>query len=142
MRRHPIPVVAACIVSDSKGLPKVLLSRKKESHDEKGISRNPELLGKREFPGGIIEGKETPEQALTREIREELNISIEVSKLLHAKSVSFKDRKPYLILFYLCCTSEEIPADCEYVSIFDYEDNSDILPGDFEVFGYLKELFN
>ena len=142
MRRHPIPVVAACIVSDSKGSPVVLLSRKKEGHDEKGISRNPELLGKWEFPGGIVEGNEAPEQALIREIREELDISIEVNELLHAKSVSFKDRKPYLVLFYLCHTSEKAPADCKYVSVFDYEDDLDILPGDLEVFDYLKEFFS
>lgn len=36
-----------------------------------------------EFPGGKIEAGENPEQALRREIKEELAVEIEVGELLH-----------------------------------------------------------
>jgi 8-oxo-dGTP pyrophosphatase MutT (NUDIX family) len=54
-----IPVVAACIVDEQRG---ILLHRKNEP-------RNPELLGKWEFPGGMMEYGEDPYASLRREIR-------------------------------------------------------------------------
>ncbi len=67
-----VPVVAACIVS--KGW--VLLAQRK----------TPKILaGKWEFPGGKVEESETPEEALRREIREELGIPIKIRNLLSAR---------------------------------------------------------
>lgn len=41
-----------------------------------------EFEGLWEFPGGKIEVGETPEQALTREIKEEMEVNIQVEKFL------------------------------------------------------------
>jgi 8-oxo-dGTP diphosphatase len=62
MKKH-IRVAAAVIVRDGHFL---LSKRKLEQHQG----------GKWEFPGGKIEANETLEQALSREIREEINIEV------------------------------------------------------------------
>ena len=141
MRRHPIPVVAGCII---KQYPlRILLHKKSEAVDEHGISRNPELLGLWEFPGGIIEGSESPQQALEREIRKELGIIITVKDLLEAKTVTFGDKKPYLLLFYLCQTNyEPSPDGCEYFRAVDVPAiRQQVIPGDLLVIDELLRRF-
>ncbi len=58
-------LVAACALVDSDG--RVLLSRRPEGRAMAGLW---------EFPGGKLESGETPEQALIRELREELGIDV------------------------------------------------------------------
>lgn len=68
------------------------------------ISRRPQgshLAGYWEFPGGTIESGETPEQALMREIKEELALDIRVGQL-YMQDVFEYDEKIVDISFYMC----------------------------------------
>jgi 8-oxo-dGTP diphosphatase len=55
-----------------------------------------------EFPGGKIEAGESPEQALVREIREELSTDITIEELLH--TVEYDYPKFHLTLHCYLCT--------------------------------------
>lgn len=62
----PLVLVAACALIDGEG--RVLISQRPKGKP---------LAGLWEFPGGKLEGSETPEQALVRELLEELGIAVE-----------------------------------------------------------------
>lgn len=65
--------------------------------------RKPEKIlgGLWEFPGGKLEHGEKVEDALLREVKEELEIQVTIDKLLHVKSYVY-DHGAVLILFYFC----------------------------------------
>lgn len=68
----PVHVVAG-VITDARG--RILLARRTEGRD---------LAGLWEFPGGKVDPGETPEQALVRELREELGIQAQVGDALIA----------------------------------------------------------
>jgi len=63
--------VVAAVITDARG--RVLLNRRTENRDMAGLW---------EFPGGKRESGETSEQALVRELREELGIEADVGEWL------------------------------------------------------------
>ena len=83
------------------------------------ITRRPpgtHLAGLWEFPGGKIEPGETPQQCLVRELQEELDIQIDVSKLLYTTTYEYEDR--IVRLYFLQCrlrSGEPRPIGCAQV---------------------------
>ena len=87
--------VVAGLIFEKSGC--VLLARKPNTK-----TKNKDVW---EFPGGKVEPGETPEQALTRELREELTIHIQDT---HFCTNLWSPDKRWRLLFYLTRTEDPI----------------------------------
>lgn len=97
--KHTIEVVGAAIIREGR----VLIAKRKAS------GPLPFLW---EFPGGKLEKGETPEQAVAREIREELGVNIEVGRELARGKASVQSTTIALRVFEarLQSENEEVQA--------------------------------
>jgi 8-oxo-dGTP diphosphatase len=68
-------------------------------------NRNKYMGLKWEFPGGKVEANETLQEALTREIYEELNINIDVYEKIAEER--YKDSKINIVLHYFLCSIKD-----------------------------------
>lgn len=82
---------------------------------QRGASQYPYIHGKWEFPGGKIEPGESPEAALTREIQEELHLSIAVDRHLITVAHDYPDFHISLAA-YRCTTAAGNPILTEHVA--------------------------
>ena len=67
-----------------------------------------EFKGQWEFPGGKVESGETPQQALIREIQEELDVKIEVGELIDTIEYDYPTFHLSMDCFWCVVTDGEI----------------------------------
>ncbi|MHB8157921.1 MAG: (deoxy)nucleoside triphosphate pyrophosphohydrolase [Desulfocucumaceae bacterium] len=98
-------IVTAAVITDGD---RVLITQRKKGS-------NQEL--KWEFPGGKLEDGEDPEHCIKREIKEEINIDIEVKKIFKVVMHSYGDRN-ILLLAYRCShlAGEPVTLECNSIS--------------------------
>ena len=100
-------VVAACALIDSDG--RILLARRPEGRSMAGLW---------EFPGGKLEPGETPEQALIRELREELGVDVSQACLAPFTFASHGYGDFHLLMpLYLCRRWKNVPQPKEGQSL-------------------------
>ena len=104
-------------IIDHKNLKIVVSIALINNENEILLSKRPEkkhLSGFWEFPGGKVEEGETPEKALIREVKEELNIDIN-NKCIAPLSFSEFDYKNFqlLLLLYICRRWDGEPMSME-----------------------------
>ena len=91
-RKRPIVIVAACALLDGERA--VLIAKRPEGRP---------LAGLWEFPGGKVEAGEEPEEALIRELHEELGVDIEKRDLAPFTFASHAYPEFHLLMpVYLC----------------------------------------
>lgn len=84
--QHPIRVTAAIIRRPGQ----ILLARRQ---------RGDHLAGHWEFPGGKIEGGETPEQCLARELEEEFGVGAAVGRFVASSRHAYDTREIELLVY-------------------------------------------
>ena len=101
-----------------------------------------EFINMWEFPGGKIESGETKEQALVREIKEELNIEISVDKF----AIDIEYQYPNFYLFMSCFVCSIKEGSIEFLEHNDGKwitkeelNTLNWLPADIDAVNYLKE---
>ena len=82
-----------------------------------------------EFPGGKVEANETLQEALTREIHEELNIDINIYEKLAEER--YKDSEINIVLHYFLCSIKDGVINLNEHEAMEWVDKTDFDKYDF-----------
>lgn len=103
----PLLLVVACALVDADG--RVLIAQRPQGK---------QLAGLWEFPGGKLEPGESPEEALVRELREELGIETKVACLAPLTFASHSYESFHLLMpLFVCRRFEGMPVALEHQAI-------------------------
>ena len=94
-------------------------------------NRNKHLGLKWEFPGGKVNINETFEEALVREIKEELNIKINIHEKIADEK--YKDDKIDIVLHYYLCAHES-----GIMELNEHENFAWVIKEDFEKYDFAE----
>ena len=104
-----------------------------------------EYKGKCEFPGGKREEGESGEEALYREIREELDSKVEIEKLICTTDFDYPTFHLTMDVYLASLVEGKLTLleheDAKWVSL-DSIDNLDWLPADWSVIDEIKKHFS
>jgi 8-oxo-dGTP diphosphatase len=129
-----IKLVAACALINEQG--RVLINKRPEGKDFAGFW---------EFPGGKVEANETPEEAIIRELKEEINIDVSAACLAPLSFTEKNYEKYYVVvLLYICRKWEGLMRpmenqELEWIAPNNIEDFK-VLPADKSFFATLRDL--
>jgi 8-oxo-dGTP diphosphatase len=113
-RKAELTVVAALILRDSRVL--VCQRRHDDSHALQW-----------EFPGGKIEPGEIPEEALARELREELGIEAVIGRELFRTWHRYRESGQALeLIFFQACVDRSVPLQNLVFECFEWADPSEL----------------
>ena len=125
-----VEVVAALIFAEGR-----ILAAQRGSGAFKGLW---------EFPGGKIEATERPEAALIREIKEELNLDIEVGEFFRLIEYEYEEFT-LSMRCYICSLKSETLTLSEHLAYvwlrMGQLDSIDWLPADREIISDLRKRF-
>jgi 8-oxo-dGTP diphosphatase len=96
-KQTPVKVVAAVIERDGR----ILIAKRRQGD---------RLAGKWEFPGGKIDPGETAEEALKRELHEELGIETEIADFICASCYDYEHLSVELLAYKVLHISGDITA--------------------------------
>ena len=124
--------VVAALIWDGSGKHKFLACQR-PPHKARGLTW--------EFPGGKVEPNETPEQALVREIREELGADIAVGRHLVTAEHDYDSFHLSMRCYFCSLVSDRIDllehADARWLDM-DTIDSVEWLPADIQVVDAIK----
>ena len=112
---------------------------------KKGTSKHSYLSNKYEFPGGKLESNESPEQALVREFKEELDLDINIESLCLVCSIdyTYPDFDVRIHAFLVPHIGKDLilkeHTSMMWVSIYDLQ-SLDWVPADLQIISKIGEI--